>query len=246
MFRREVLTLVVLADLERVAWTCRVETMVCCCEIQLAGRHSQLRCALSPNWRPSEHRFDLGGYGNERRFAVCKVIDHLKNDWIGDLSLPVQVARAQIAAIETASDPEARYSAKAQLVRNLYSAGYTADELREAFRLIDWMMHLRLDLSQRFDAELLAYEREQQMPYVTSVERNAEQRGLEKGREAGREEGSAAILIRILTRVCGRIPPEVESQIRQLSIEQREVLGESLLDFHTLADLLDWLKAAHS
>ena len=35
------------------------------------------------------------------------------------------------------------YQAKWQLVRNLYEIGCNADQVRELFRLIDWMMHLR-------------------------------------------------------------------------------------------------------
>src|SRR5206468_841339 len=94
-FRRDVLTLVILAD-------------------------------LNGNWRPGEYRFELGGFESYRRFPICKVLDHLESDWIEDRSLAVQVARAQIAALRTASDPEARYHAKTQLVRNLYTAGYSA------------------------------------------------------------------------------------------------------------------------
>jgi len=63
------------------------------------------------------------------------------------------------------------------------------------------MMHLRLDLSRRFEVELTSFEKEMQMPYVTSIERHAEERGLEKGRE----EGATAMLIRQLTRRFGEL-----------------------------------------
>jgi len=53
------------------------------------------------------------------RFPVCKLIDKLDSDWRNDHSLPVQVARAQIAALRNAGDPTGRYRAKWQLVRNL-------------------------------------------------------------------------------------------------------------------------------
>ena len=51
------------------------------------------------------------------------------------------------------------------------------------------MMHLRLDLSRKFEVELTSFEMEMQIPYVTSIERHAADRGLEKGREKGWEEG---------------------------------------------------------
>ncbi|HEY0983559.1 DUF4351 domain-containing protein [Schlesneria sp.] len=71
------------------------------------------------------------------------------------------------------------------------------------------------------------------MPYVTSIERHAEQRGLERG--------STRILMRVLSRVCGDVPEEVQSKIEALSLEQRETLGESAIDFRSLDDLKNWL-----
>ncbi|MFO7907350.1 MAG: hypothetical protein R6U98_32175 [Pirellulaceae bacterium] len=104
---------------------------------------------------------------------ICKLIDKLADEWREDDSLPVQVARARIEALRTAGDPEGRFRAKWQLVRSLYDAGYNAEEVRELFRLIDWMMHLRADLEQRFRVDLAAFEEQREMPYVTSIERLA-------------------------------------------------------------------------
>ena len=211
LFRRDVLTLVILAD-------------------------------LKADWRPSEFHFELGGFGSDRRFPVCKVLDHLTSTWADDKSLVAEVARAQIAALRTTSDPVGRFNAKTQLVRNLYTAGYNADQVREIFRLIDWMMHLRRDLSEQFQADLVAFEKEQQMPYVTSIERHAEERGLEKGVELGREQESGILLMRQLGRKFGSLDEKVQHDIRQLSIEQRRSLSEDLLEFQTMSDLLAWLK----
>ncbi len=88
------------------------------------------------------------------------------------------------------------------------------------------------------------------MPYVTSVERLAKEEGREVGREEGveegivkgREQGSASLLLRQLTRLCGILPEEIEQEVRQLSLEQCQDLGEALLDFHSLLDLKNWLK----
>ena len=142
-----------------------------------------------------------------------------------------------MAALQTVGNPHARYSAKNQLVRNLYRIGYTAVEVREIFRLIDGMMQLPPELSRRFDSELFAFEKEINMPYVTSVERNAEERGIEKGIE----KGGSILLLRQLTRVCGTLPIDVEERVRQLSFDQIQTLGESLLDFQSLSDLKNWL-----
>lgn len=205
---------------------------------------------LNPEWRPDTYRFELGGFDSHRVFPMCKVLDRLSTDWNDDRSLVVEVARAQIAALRTSNDPEARFNAKTQLVRNLYTAGYNADQVREIFRLIDWMMHLRVDLSHRFNEELIAYEKELQMPYVTSIERHAEERGreqgLEIGLEKGREQGSTRLLVRILKRICGDLPPELQAKVQQLKLEQAQDLGEAAVDFQSLEDLKNWLEGNHS
>jgi hypothetical protein len=45
-----------------------------------------------------------------------------------------------------------------------------------------------------------------------------------------------------LTRRVGTIAPEVEAQVRRLSLTQLDNLGEALLDFSLAADLDGWLK----
>ena len=207
---------------------------------------------LNSDWRPSTYHFEFGGYGTDRRFPVCKVLDRIEADWAGDRTLMVEVARAQIAALRTAGDPESRYNSKTELVRNLYSAGYNQDEIREIFRLIDWMMHLRPDLDRRFKAELVAFEEELHMPYVTSIERLAKEEGreegreegLEKGLEKGREQGTITLLLRMLTRRCGQLPGDVEREIHQLSLAESQALGDALFDFQTVEDLKNWLKTS--
>jgi hypothetical protein len=200
---------------------------------------------LNRGWLPFEDTFEVPGFATRLRFEPCKLIDKLDTDWQDDSSLPVQVARAQIEALRTANDPEDRYRAKWQLVRNLYGVGYNAEEVRELFRLIDWMMHLRLDLEQRFRQELHEFEEGIKMPYVTSVERLAmaegEAKGKAEGKAEGKTEGGAAVLIRPLSKVCGPLPEDVKQQIHLLTFGRLERLGEDLLEIQSLDDLRRWL-----
>ena len=175
-------------------------------------------------------------------------MEKLEREWREDFSLPVQVARAQIAALRTAGDPEGRFRAKWQLVRNLYDAGYNAKQVREVFRFIDWMMHLRRDWERRFRADLAAYEEQSHMPYITSVERLAKAEGRVEGRAEGRaggwssragrrvrSEGGVAVLLRLLGRVCGlRYRRKWSSGFAAYRILEIETLSEAVLDFRTL------------
>jgi len=128
--------------------------------------------------------------------------------------------------------------------------GYNADELREIFRLIDWMMHLTEALRLRFEQDLRELEESLNMPYVTSVERIAEARGEARGKALGeargeargKARGGASVLLRLLAKVCGPLPEDVADRIRSLPFQQIEALGEALLDFRSLADLQNWLE----
>ena len=73
-------------------------------------------------------------------------------------------------------------------------------------------------------------------------ERIGEQRGRQEGRREGRQEEACSLILRQLHRRLGHLPDEVIAQIRDLSLEQLETLGEALLDFQTLPDLEAWLR----
>ncbi|MDG2990917.1 Rpn family recombination-promoting nuclease/putative transposase [Candidatus Synechococcus calcipolaris G9] len=64
---------------------------------------------------------------------------------------------------------------------------------------------------------------------------------LQEGRQEGRQEGESTLILRQLHRRLGILSDQVVSQIRGLSLEQLESLGEALLDFQDLYDLETWL-----
>ncbi len=57
------------------------------------------------------------------------------------------------------------------------------------------------------------------------------------------EQGERKLVLRLLNRRVGEIPEPLKTQIKALSREQLEALGEALLDFSTLADLQGWLQS---
>jgi len=75
------------------------------------------------------------------------------------------------------------------------------------------------------------------------------QQGLKRGRQEGerigeqrgRQEEAFSLILRQLHRRLGHLPDAVVAQIRDLSLEQLETLGEALLDFQALPDLQAWL-----
>jgi Domain of unknown function (DUF4351) len=75
-------------------------------------------------------------------------------------------------------------------------------------------------------------EEEQVMEIVTSWMDLGINQGIER---------EIALVLRLVNRRLGGLNPTLEAQIRDLSIEQVEDLGEALLDFQTEADLVNWL-----
>ena len=64
-----------------------------------------------------------------------------------------------------------------------------------------------------------------------------------EGQREGRQEGEVTLIVRQLQRRCGEMSPTIREQIRQLSVPQLEALGEALLEFGGLTDLVQWLAA---
>jgi predicted transposase YdaD len=65
---------------------------------------------------------------------------------------------------------------------------------------------------------------------------------LQKGEQRGKQQEALALITRLLTRRIGAIDPNLSEQIRALSVHQLEDLGEALLDFSSLEDLISWLE----
>ena len=67
------------------------------------------------------------------------------------------------------------------------------------------------------------------------------QQDRERARQEGEQQGEERLILRQLDRCFGKIEPSLIEQVRNLSIEQLENLGEALLDFSAVADLETWL-----
>jgi predicted transposase/invertase (TIGR01784 family) len=70
----------------------------------------------------------------------------------------------------------------------------------------------------------------------------SESRVLREERQQGRQEEGRSLILRLLARRVGALPNRAVAQINTLSLEQLENLGEALLDFTGLEDLLAWLE----
>jgi Domain of unknown function (DUF4351) len=75
------------------------------------------------------------------------------------------------------------------------------------------------------------FQEERTMGYITTGERIGYKRGLQE------------LVLRLLKKRVEELPEEVKKEVQALSREQLESLGEALLDFTDIDDLLHWLQA---
>ena len=127
------------------------------------------------------------------------------------------VVMAQIRAKVT-PDAATLQGWKFRLIRLMYERGYERALILALFRLIDWMIRLPKGLEADFRQQLYAYEEQQRMPYVTTVE----QAGIEKGVKQGVKQGEAIILLALLQEKFG--PDTVDAYRERITAAEPEEL----------------------
>ncbi len=186
----------------------------------------------SPLWRPDRFEQETLGCRVELKFPMVKLLDFLNRiDELEKSTNPfATVILAHLMTMQTAGSPRDRCLWKVRLMRPLYERGLAGDDIRTFFKFIDWMMDLPTELALEFNRELEKIESEKNMPYVTSIERMAEERGIEQGIEQGIEhgieqgieQGLVAGEIRLLQKMLGVPVQSVEDLVKRTQAELRE------------------------
>ncbi|MFB2836675.1 DUF4351 domain-containing protein, partial [Floridanema evergladense] len=111
------------------------------------------------------------------------------------------------------------------------------DNVLELLSNLFAILEARQDLDSE-DRELIM----QLSPLYLERIQDANQQGIEQGiqREA------VSFVMRLLSRRFGSIAPNIEEQIRRLSVNQLEDLGEAILDFQSEIDLTSWLEQVNN
>jgi hypothetical protein len=180
------------------------------------------------NWRPPPFRRGLWSCRLLFEYPMVKLLDFQGREAelkASDNPFAI-VVRAHLSALATRANPVARKEQKLQLAAELYERGYSRKDVLELFRFIDWLLRLPPRLDEQFWQSLTEFEEKRRMPYVTSVERRALERGRneghKKGREEGREEG------RVEGRAEGRVEGRVEGRGEGASAAMRRAVLQVL------------------
>ncbi|HJT33573.1 MAG TPA: hypothetical protein VJ783_16125 [Pirellulales bacterium] len=147
-----------------------------------------------PGWRPNHFGYELWGTKVGIQFSTAKLLDYAADE-AALASNPnpfAVVVLAHLTTLETADDDEARRASEVRLVKGLYERGFSAEQIRQLYRLIDGMMNLPRPLAELVYQEIYDFEKERNMPLISTAERIGLEKGLAKGREEGRAEGLLA------------------------------------------------------
>ncbi|MEZ4529169.1 MAG: hypothetical protein R2941_24920, partial [Desulfobacterales bacterium] len=133
----------------------------------------------NPEWRVSEYKDELWGCRTVFSFPSVKLLDYKKDPtYLESSDNPFAVAvMAHLKTLETRKDRQSRLQYKLSLSRQLYRHGWSKDDIIRLYRFIDWIMVLPAEMENIYHENLMAYEREVNMQYITTAERI----GMEKG-----------------------------------------------------------------
>lgn len=148
-------------------------------------------CDDRPDWRPTTFAHGRWGCKMELTFRIGKLLDY--TDQVETLEASdnriAVVVLAHLKTLETRRDPESRREWKLRLVKGLLQSAWSKGDVRELFRMIDWLMALPEDLESIFEDQVESFERENQMEFMTGFERRGYAKGKKEGEEKGMDEG---------------------------------------------------------
>ncbi len=140
-------------------------------------------CDDRADWRPNTFTYGHWDCKMELSFRVAKLLDYANK--VEELEASTNpfaaIVLAHLQALKTHGDWVSRQQWKRRIIKGLYRGNWSKDDVRELFRLIDWIMTLPKDLDEALRIEIYEYEEERKMPYITSFERLAKEEGREEG-----------------------------------------------------------------
>ncbi len=133
-----------------------------------------------PDWRPSRYEYSRWGFLTRTTFPIVKLLDYTAHEQAleADPNPFAMVVLAHLKTLETRRSPADRQAWKIRLVKRLYERGMDSEDIRQLFRFIDWIMELPEGMEQLFREEIIMFQQENRMPFMTIFERVGMQKGL--------------------------------------------------------------------
>ncbi len=126
-------------------------------------------------FRPEKYEIKRWGFHCLYKFPIIKIIDYKSklNELEKSLN-PFSIAVCtHLRLIEARDDYNMKYFWKLHLVKAMYKKGYKKPDILNLYRFIDWLIILNKNLEIKFKNELIKFEEEKKMPYITNIEKLA-------------------------------------------------------------------------
>ncbi|WP_322995275.1 DUF4351 domain-containing protein [Castellaniella sp.] len=142
-----------------------------------------------------------------------------------------------------------RLGPKLQLVRQLRQYGYPPHIAVQVYRLVEWVVTLEKDQEPEFVRAVQALSKENEMSYVTLIERAGHDKGFAEGQIEGKiegqiegkiqgsVEGQAKLLLRQIQRRFGPATDDVAQRIQAATAAQLETWSLNFVDATELDDV---------
>ncbi|NER08281.1 MAG: cytosolic protein [Okeania sp. SIO3C4] len=194
----------------------------------------------SPNWNPGVYENRLWGCEVRFRFPVVRLLDYADDtESLEKSDNPFAVVvLAHLKTEATAKDKKRRRREKFELVKNLHDLGFGEQDVRNLFHFIDWMMRLPEVENQLFWNDVKAFEKEKNMPYVTSVEKIGYKRGVDEGMQ----QGKSIMFSDIIAKKYGEPPDRVLQLIKPLTPEELEEMTDMFFELDSFDAFCKWVR----
>lgn len=136
-----------------------------------------------PAWNPDAYEFEMWGFRKSVRFVLVKLLRYegREEELLAEANPFGRLVVAHLLAMRTRQDPMRRAEGKLRLILGLHEKGMEADDIRQWYRLLDWMLGLPRDLDRQVWQHVVLFEKERDVSYISFAERYGMEQGLEKG-----------------------------------------------------------------
>ena len=152
------------------------------------------------SFRVDKYERRYWGFELKFRFPIVKVLDY-KNRWKeleGSRNPFAVIVMAHLKEMETKEDIDNRLFWKITLVKRLYEKGYSKRDILLLYKFIDCLINLPEELGRKFHEEIIRYEEEKKMPYITTAERIGIEKGIQQGIQQGLQQGMRQGLLKAI------------------------------------------------
>ncbi len=148
------------------------------------------------------------------------------------------IVMAHLKETEIKGDMDKRLFWKITLVKKLYEKGYQKRDILLLYKFIDWLVKLPEELSEKFHQEIIKYEEEKKMPYITTAEKIGIKKGIEQGIQQGIRHGLLKAIELGLELKFGTEGLKIYPEIKKIEdVDVLEAISEGIKSAESIEEL---------